>query len=68
MNPDGLHFTISDTGWGKALWGKLYGQWLCEAATFTYDFDRFRSEEILPLVLHLPCRYLSARFLLNRVR
>ena len=26
----GLHFTISDTGWGKALWGKLYGQWLCE--------------------------------------
>ncbi len=49
VNPNGLHFTISDTGWGKALWGKLYGQWLCEAATFTYDFDRFRSEEILPL-------------------
>ena len=49
VNPDGLHFTISDTGWGKALWGKLYGQWLCEAATFTYDFDRFRSEDILPL-------------------
>ncbi len=49
VNPDGLHFTISDTGWGKALWGKLYGQWLCEAAVFTYDFDRFRSEDILPL-------------------
>ncbi len=49
VNPDGLHFTISDTGWGKALWGKLYGQWLCEAATFTYDFDRFHSEDILPL-------------------
>ena len=49
VDPDGLHFTISDTGWGKALWGKLYGQWLCEAATFTYDFDRFRSEDILPL-------------------
>lgn len=49
VNPDGLHFTISDTGWGKALWGKLYGQWLCEAATFTYDFDRFNSEEILPM-------------------
>jgi len=44
-----LHFTISDTGWGKALWGKLYGQWLCEAAVFTYDFDRFHSEDILPL-------------------
>ena len=38
---DGLHFTISETGWGKALWGKLYGQWLCEGAVFTYDFDRF---------------------------
>ncbi len=49
VNPDGLHFTISDTGWGKALWGKLYGQWLCEAATFTYDFDRFHSDDILPL-------------------
>ena len=49
VNPDGLHFTISDTGWGKALWGKLYGQWLCEAAIFTYDFDRFHSEDILPM-------------------
>ena len=49
VDPNGLHFTISDTGWGKALWGKLYGQWLCEAAVFTYDFDRFRSEDILPL-------------------
>ncbi len=49
VDPNGLHFTISDTGWGKALWGKLYGQWLCEAATFTYDFDRFHSEDILPL-------------------
>lgn len=47
--PDGLHFTISDTGWGKALWGKLYGQWLCEAGVFTYDFDRFHSEDILPM-------------------
>jgi len=44
---DGLHFTISETGWGKALWGKLYGQWLCEAAVFTYDFDRFDAEKIL---------------------
>lgn len=49
VNPNGLHFTISDTGWGKALWGKLYGQWLCEAAVFTYDFDRFHSDDILPL-------------------
>ncbi len=47
--PDGLHFTISETGWGKALWGKLYGQWLCEGAVFTYDFDRFDSAKILPM-------------------
>ncbi len=49
VNPEGIHFTISDTGWGKALWGKLYGQWLCEAAVFVYDFDRFHAEEILPM-------------------
>lgn len=46
---DGLHFTISETGWGKALWGKLYGQWLCESAVFTYDFDRFQADKILPM-------------------
>ena len=49
VNPDGLHLTISDTGWAKSLWGKLYSQWLCEAATFVYDFDRFDAEKILPL-------------------
>ena len=49
VNPDGLHFTISDTGWAKAMWGKMYGQWLCEAANFVYDFDRFDAEKILPL-------------------
>ena len=46
---DGLHFTISDTGWGKSLWGKLYGQWLCEGAVFVYDFDRFDASELLPM-------------------
>ena len=49
VNPDGLHFTISDTGWGKALWGKLYGQWMCEAPIFTYDFDKFDANDILPM-------------------
>ena len=49
VDPDGLHLTISDTGWAKALWGKLYGQWLCEAANFVYDFDRFDPEKILPM-------------------
>ena len=46
---EGLHLTISDTGWGKSLWGKLYGQWLCEGAVFVYDFDRFSAADILPL-------------------
>ncbi len=47
--PDGLHLTISDTGWAKSSWGKLYGQWLCEAGLFAYDFDRFDAEKILPM-------------------
>ena len=49
VDPDGLHFTISDTGWAKSMWGKLYGQWLCEAAIFVYDFDRFDASQILPM-------------------
>ena len=49
VNPDGLHLTISDTGWAKSMWGKLYGQWLNEAAVFVYDFDRFDANKILPL-------------------
>ena len=49
VNPEGLHLTISDTGWAKASWGKLYGQWLCEAAVFVYDFDRFDGANILPM-------------------
>ena len=49
VQPDGLHFTISDTGWGKSLWGKIYGQWLCEGAVFVYDFDRFDAADILGL-------------------
>ncbi len=49
VDPEGLHFTISDTGWGKAVWGKIYGQWLMEAGIFTYDFDKFVPHEILSL-------------------
>ncbi|MBP5654113.1 MAG: AMP-binding protein [Clostridiales bacterium] len=49
VDPDGLHYTISDTGWAKAMWGKLYGQWLAEAAIFVYDFDRFDAADILPM-------------------
>ena len=49
VNPEGLHLSIADTGWAKAAWGKLYGQWLCEAAVFVYDFDRFDASVILPM-------------------
>lgn len=48
-DPNGLHLTIADTGWGKALWGKLYGQWMCESAVFVYDFDRFHADDIMPM-------------------
>ncbi|MBR5253322.1 MAG: AMP-binding protein [Clostridia bacterium] len=48
-DPNGIHFTISDTGWGKALWGKLYGQWLCESCVFAYDFEKFDADDLLPL-------------------
>ena len=45
--PDGLHLTVADTGWGKAVWGKLYGQWLCGAGVFVYDFDKFAPKDLL---------------------
>ncbi|MBQ8281445.1 MAG: AMP-binding protein [Lachnospiraceae bacterium] len=49
VNPDGLHFTISDTGWIMSLWGKLYGSWMLEAGYFAYDYERFHAEELLPM-------------------
>lgn len=49
VDPNGVHCTISDTGWGKAVWGKLYGQWLAETCVFAYDFVRFDAHDILPL-------------------
>lgn len=49
VDPNGIHFTISDTGWGKALWGKLYGQWMSETCVFVYDFNKFDANKILPM-------------------
>ena len=46
----GLHLTVSDTGWGKASWGKIYGQWLCGTAVMVYDYERFNSDEILRVI------------------
>ena len=48
IEPGDLHFTVSDTGWAKTAWGKLYGQWLCEGAVFVYDYsDRFKPVNLL---------------------
>ena len=48
LNEDSLHLTLSDTGWGKAAWGKLYGQWIAGATVFVYDYEgRFPPADIL---------------------
>lgn len=45
---EGLHFTLAETGWAKASWGKLFGQWLCGSAVFVYDFHgRFEPDELM---------------------
>ncbi len=46
----GLHFTISDTGWMKSIWGKMYGQWFGETAILVYDFEKFNAADILSVV------------------
>ncbi|MCL2862661.1 MAG: AMP-binding protein [Methanimicrococcus sp.] len=41
VTDDGLHYTMADSGWAKCVWGKIYGQWICGAAVFIYDFAKF---------------------------
>ena len=43
----GLHLTVAETGWGKASWGKIYGQWLCGCGVMVYDFDHFSPDKLL---------------------
>lgn len=47
---NGLHLTVAETGWGKAVWGKLYGQWFCGCAVFTYDMTSFRPDKMLQMI------------------
>ena len=47
LHEDSLHFTIADTGWGKAVWGKLYGQMIAGANIFVYDHEKFTPADIL---------------------
>nr|WP_232179332.1 AMP-binding protein [Methanococcus vannielii] len=47
VEDDGLHYTVSDSGWAKCIWGKLYGQWISGTAVFVYDYERFDAEKML---------------------
>ncbi len=47
LNEDSLHLTLADTGWGKAVWGKYYGQWIVGANVFVYDFEKFTPADLL---------------------
>jgi acetyl-CoA synthetase len=47
VREDGLHYTVADTGWAKAMWGQIYGQWIAGSAVFVYDYDRFDPEKML---------------------
>ncbi len=46
----GLHLTVAETGWGKASWGKIYGQWLCGSAVMVYDFDNFTPDSLMTVI------------------
>ena len=50
LDENSLHLTISDTGWGKAVWGKLYGQWIAGANIYVYDHEKFTPAEILKAI------------------
>lgn len=50
VQPDGIHLTVSDTGWAKSAWGKLYGQMILGAAVFVYDFERFSAFDMLGII------------------
>ena len=47
---DGLHFTVAETGWAKASWGKIYGQWLVGSAVMVYDFDNFEPKQLTSVI------------------
>lgn len=49
---NGLHFTVAETGWAKASWGKLYGQWLIGSAVMVYDFDNFEPKQLINIINH----------------
>lgn len=50
LNEDSVHLTVSDTGWAKAVWGKLYGQWIVGATIVAYDHEKFDPKSMLKLI------------------
>ena len=50
LHEDSLHLTVADTGWGKAVWGKLYGQWFSGATVFVYDHEKFTPADMLKMI------------------
>lgn len=50
VQDNGLHFTVAETGWGKASWGKLYGQWLVGSGVMVYDFDQFDPKQLTTII------------------
>ena len=50
VKEDSLHLTLADTGWGKAVWGKLYGQWIAGSNVFVYDFEKFEPVDVLHMI------------------
>ena len=51
VQEDGLHLTVADTGWAKAVWGKIYGQWIAGCAVFVYDYERFEPRKLLDVLV-----------------
>lgn len=50
LDENSLHLTVSETGWAKCAWGKMFGQFICGATTFVYDFDRFIPANVLKVI------------------
>ncbi|MBE6521169.1 MAG: acetyl-CoA synthetase [Thermoplasmata archaeon] len=50
VDPEGIHWTVADTGWGKAVWGALYGQWIMESAVFVYEYEKFVPSDVLDMI------------------
>lgn len=50
LHEESLHLTVADTGWGKAVWGKLYGQMIAGASIFVYDHEKFTPADMLRMI------------------